>query len=167
VCEKGTEVLMEVPIPAHLSHTGEARMAVKGIDACIAPIVAALNAGGIATTGCCCGHGKRAGDILLLDGRTLLVLDFRPEPDEAGPQYKQGHFYTCSEIADAYIAGARDGRLHGAAATDHAISRSADAYVKSVHPVMGEPSCAPAAPPPTMAKCTDLRDMELFSCPGR
>lgn len=46
---------------------------VWGIDSCIAPIVAALNAGGIATLGSCCGHGKSNGDILLADGRVLII----------------------------------------------------------------------------------------------
>lgn len=30
------------------------------VDSCIAPIVAALNDGGIPTVGSCCGHGLRA-----------------------------------------------------------------------------------------------------------
>lgn len=45
----------------------------RGIDSCIAPIVAALNAGGIPTIGSCCGHGKSDGDILLADGRMLVI----------------------------------------------------------------------------------------------
>src|SRR6185436_14006562 len=55
------------------------------------------------------------------------------------PAYRQGHFYTCSEIAEAFKAGARDGRLYGEGATDALIERSADAYVKSVHPVVSAP----------------------------
>jgi len=47
---------------------------VRTIDRCIHQIIAALNAGGVETFACCCGHGKQAGTILLEDGRTLLVL---------------------------------------------------------------------------------------------
>lgn len=49
----------------------------KAIDSCIAPIVDALNKGGIATTGSCCGHGKNHGDILLADGRALVIRDLK------------------------------------------------------------------------------------------
>lgn len=45
-----------------------------GVDACIAPIIAALNAGGVPTIGSCCGHGKEPGSILLADGRELVVF---------------------------------------------------------------------------------------------
>jgi len=73
LCKWGTEQLLEVTIPAHLSHTGGERRAVKGIDMCIASIVEALNKGGIATISSCCGHGKLDGEIWLSDGRTLIV----------------------------------------------------------------------------------------------
>lgn len=74
MCEHRAEVLLRVPIPANLSHTGEARWDDKGVDACIAPIVQALNDAGILTAGCCCGHGKEPGSISLQDGRTLLII---------------------------------------------------------------------------------------------
>lgn len=73
MCKWGTEPKMVVTIPAHLSHTGEPREAVKGIDTCIAEIVRALNAGGIVTTSSCCGHGKSDGSISLADGRELVI----------------------------------------------------------------------------------------------
>lgn len=73
MCKWETETLMEVTIPAHLSHTGKARRAVKGIDACLAPLVKALNEGGITTASSCCGHGKEDGVILLADGRQLIA----------------------------------------------------------------------------------------------
>ena len=44
------------------------------VDPCIAPIAAALNAAGIATSASCCGHGKAHGGILLSDGRWLVVV---------------------------------------------------------------------------------------------
>lgn len=86
MCEHGTEVLMEVMVPAHMSHTGETRRAVKGIDACIAPIVQALNDAGILTAGCCCGHGREPGNIILADGRELVILPAK----SAGAPVQQG-----------------------------------------------------------------------------
>ncbi len=47
---------------------------VRTIDRCIHHIVAALNAGGVETVACCCGHGKQAGRIDLADGRVLVVM---------------------------------------------------------------------------------------------
>jgi len=52
--------------------------------------------------------------------------------------YVQGHFYTCAEVVEAYIAGARDCRDNGGNPSDHIIQRAADAYVKLVHPVEPE-----------------------------
>lgn len=46
---------------------------VRTIDRCIHHIVAALNAGGVETVACCCGHGERPGRITLADGRELAV----------------------------------------------------------------------------------------------
>jgi hypothetical protein len=43
------------------------------IDRCIAPIVAALQAGGINMRASCCGHGAGDGSIDLADGRRLVV----------------------------------------------------------------------------------------------
>jgi hypothetical protein len=73
MCNWGTEVGLIVTIPAHLSHTGVDRQDVKGIDSCIAPIVKALNDGGITTISSCCGHGKGTGVIMLADGRELEI----------------------------------------------------------------------------------------------
>ena len=70
-CGRG-QVTLTVLVPARLSHTGKTRWARKPIDACIAPIVKALNDAGIFTASCCCGHGHD-GDIRLHDGRTLVV----------------------------------------------------------------------------------------------
>ena len=73
-CKRKTEMLL-VNIPAHLSHTGEARWEYKPIDSCIAPIVAALNDHDILTASSCCGHGEYLGSIILQDGRVLLIMD--------------------------------------------------------------------------------------------
>jgi len=73
MCEWGTNTLCLVPMPAELSHTNEFRWAIKDIDSCIADLVNALNAAGIYTSNCCCGHGKAEGLILLHDGRALRI----------------------------------------------------------------------------------------------
>ena len=49
------------------------------IDACIAPVVLALDAGGIETVASCCGHGYIPGNIMLADGRELLIDASREE----------------------------------------------------------------------------------------
>jgi hypothetical protein len=45
----------------------------RAIDACIYPIVKALNDAGIITIASCCGHGKRPGNIALVDKRELII----------------------------------------------------------------------------------------------
>lgn len=52
---------------------------VRCIDWCIHHIVAALNAGGVETIACCCGHGKKDGRIDLADGRVLIIKKNRDE----------------------------------------------------------------------------------------
>lgn len=42
-------------------------------DPCLAPLVTALNDGGISTVASCCGHGRRPGFVALDDGRVLVV----------------------------------------------------------------------------------------------
>lgn len=74
MCGWGDTVLIKVKIPADLSGSGKVRWREKGIDRCIAPIVKALQEGGIDMRGSCCGHGKYLGDIHLQDGRMLLIL---------------------------------------------------------------------------------------------
>ena len=44
------------------------------IDVCIAPLVKALNQGGMVTVASCCGHGKMDGVISLQDGRELVIM---------------------------------------------------------------------------------------------
>lgn len=73
MCKHNTLTNCLVPMPPELSHTGEFRWAIKGIDACIAPIVNALNAAGIYTSNSCCGHGETDGTIFLHDGRVLVI----------------------------------------------------------------------------------------------
>lgn len=73
MCKWGTSEEVLVTIPAELSYTHEDRVDIKKIDACIAPIVRALNEAGIRTDASCCGHGKVDGFISLHDGRELVV----------------------------------------------------------------------------------------------
>ena len=59
------------------TYANQACLPIKGrvrcIDWCIHQIVAALNAGGVETVACCCGHGQCDGRIDLEDGRVLIV----------------------------------------------------------------------------------------------
>lgn len=73
MCEHGTNVLMYVPIPAEIAFDGKFRWDWKDVDACLAPMIQALNDAGIYTTNCCCGHGKSNGKIYLHDGRVLEI----------------------------------------------------------------------------------------------
>jgi hypothetical protein len=68
-------VAVWVKIPADLACEGRDKWKECAIDACIAPLVHALQQGGIDMRGSCCGHGKRRGEIHLQDGRLLLVLN--------------------------------------------------------------------------------------------
>lgn len=71
-------VVLPLTIPAYLSYTSKERIKDCSIDACIAPIVKALNDGGIITIACCCGHKRGPGSIVLSDGRELIVAaDFK------------------------------------------------------------------------------------------
>ena len=56
----------------------------RDIDFCIADLVAALNAAGIATIASCCGHrGKCPADILLEDGRVLTIANAKRDGRKA------------------------------------------------------------------------------------
>lgn len=74
MCKWGTDVIVEVEIPADLSHSGVAYRKHVGIDACIAPIVKALSDAGIGMSASCCGHGRGPGSIHLQDGRELVIM---------------------------------------------------------------------------------------------
>lgn len=73
MCEWGTEEQIEVTIAAHLSSDGTTKRKTVGIDACIAPLVRALDAAGVVMTASCCGHGRATGRIDLADGRVLTI----------------------------------------------------------------------------------------------
>lgn len=69
MCNDHSGVLVEIPGASSRGHLGKAR----GIDACIAPLVEALNKAGMPTVASCCGHGRRAGNVVLEDGREILI----------------------------------------------------------------------------------------------
>jgi hypothetical protein len=73
MCKWGTDTNLCVPIPARLAWDGQFQWAVRGVDSCIADLVQALNAAGIYTANCCCGHDKGDGIIFLHDGRVLII----------------------------------------------------------------------------------------------
>lgn len=63
MCEWGTTV----PMPLN----GR----VRDIDSCLALLIATLNTiPALETSGCCCGHGKMPGSVLLKDGSALVVM---------------------------------------------------------------------------------------------
>ena len=82
MCKWGNTTPVLVKIPTDLSCTGNEKWKRAAIDSCIAPIVRALQEGGIDMRGSCCGHRIDIGDIHLQDGRVLLIVDdiyyFRP-----------------------------------------------------------------------------------------
>lgn len=81
MCEHGRSALVRVKVPADLAAEGHEKWKDAAIDECIAPLVAALQGGGIDMCGSCCGHGQRDGHIDLQDGRGLLILS--PERNTA------------------------------------------------------------------------------------
>ena len=76
MCEQGVYDEVEVFVYGINAAEGKDKFKLAKIDRCIAPIIRALQDAKIWTTSCCCGHGKREGEILLLDGRALIVTTF-------------------------------------------------------------------------------------------
>ena len=70
MCDEHSSVLVEIPTASERGEHGRQR----GIDGCIAPLIDALNQGGVATVASCCGHNKRPGSIVLADGRELRIF---------------------------------------------------------------------------------------------
>lgn len=71
VCEHGDTVPVLCRLPSGMT---DREWKGRSIDRCIAPLVKALQEGGINMLGSCCGHGEVKGNICLEDGRGLLVL---------------------------------------------------------------------------------------------
>lgn len=78
MCDDHSGVLVEIPTASKRGPDGSKR----AVDACLAPLVKVLNDNGIATKASCCGHGKRPGTIILMDGRELLIV----------PDYETGRY---------------------------------------------------------------------------
>jgi len=74
MCKWNDTKRVKVKIPADLSHTRVERWDYKQIDFCIADIIEALQKGNINMRGSCCGHGKGNGEIILQDGRVLIIM---------------------------------------------------------------------------------------------
>jgi len=73
MCKSGNYQRVKVKVPAGLSCTNKVKWKLAKIDKCIAPIVKALQKGGIDMGGSCCGHGKNDGQIHLVDNRILII----------------------------------------------------------------------------------------------
>lgn len=109
---------MEVTIVGALSHTGGDRRAHKPIDLCIAPLVRALDAGGVRMRASCCGHGKAPAEIALDDGTTIFRLadgiwyqDFPGVPHPADPSRASDHsLMTPSEPIRSILAATLEDR---------------------------------------------------------
>jgi ribosomal protein L32 len=54
------------------------RSGIREVDACLMPLIDALNRSGHYTASSCCGHGLMPGNICLEDGRELVIM-----PDHA------------------------------------------------------------------------------------
>lgn len=73
MCLPGEMKEILVKISEDLSHSGISFWKYQKIDKCIAPIIDALQKGGIDMRGSCCGHGKGYGRIDLQDGRIIQI----------------------------------------------------------------------------------------------
>ena len=62
-------------VRVNLSHLTSRGYTWAGVDPCIAPLVQILNDGGIQTIASCCGHGNRPGNIILENGKELIICD--------------------------------------------------------------------------------------------
>lgn len=100
MCDWGDTVPVRVHLPADLSSSGESRWAVKQIDKCIAPLVAALQEKP-KTRGSCCGHGKNPGWITLSDGRDVTIPEAEKLLDGPVPEgvLFGRPFYSASQMA--------------------------------------------------------------------
>lgn len=67
---------MEDLAKIYLTPSSDTLIIYAWVDPCIAPLVQALNNGGMRTTSSCCGHGQRPGTITLEGGLELLVADY-------------------------------------------------------------------------------------------
>ena len=97
MCEVGDTMMVMIPAP-------DGRTEVS-VDRCIAPLVQALNDGGVKTVSCCCGHSKHPGYIWLDDGRVLVIL---PEYTGKMGLQKVWDLFAPDKFPDALTADAND-----------------------------------------------------------
>lgn len=76
-CRETIPVMLHVD--ADLSCTGKEKWREWGIDACIAPVVSALQKAGVNMRGSCCGHGKGPAEIMLSGGGSI---NFYPKREQ-------------------------------------------------------------------------------------
>ena len=87
MCERRDRLL--VSVPEYNRETKEVTWSEQEIDRCLVKIIKALNAGGIYTKMCCCGHGDHRGSIELFDGRIISISDGYHYPGSMGPEYDE------------------------------------------------------------------------------
>lgn len=69
------------------------------VDRCLAPIVRALNDGGVQTAMCCCGHGEHDGFILLGRDEQYQLLVVVPSGRESLERFRK-HYKPVAEMFD-------------------------------------------------------------------
>jgi hypothetical protein len=74
ICPCTTTIDVGCEIPSGYSHTRKRHKKICSIDKCLAPLIRALQAAKIVTTGCCCGHGECDGTVVFEDGTRLIVI---------------------------------------------------------------------------------------------
>lgn len=82
MCDQHSNVPVDIPSATPKGHLGTLRL----IDGCIADLVRVLNENGYPTRASCCGHGDSLGNIVLVDGRELLIV-----PDYETARRMEGH----------------------------------------------------------------------------
>lgn len=104
MCKWGTLAL--VNCPAGFSGENKERQVVP-VDACIAPLVRALNNGGILTVASCCGHGNGPGRITLQDGRELAIYGTAVPRPKAQHRFPEGMIGGICQRCGVSMARAR------------------------------------------------------------
>lgn len=80
MCQWGTDAIVTLAHPMEVSGRTEIT-----VDACLAPLVQALNDAGVHTLGCCCGHGHAAGSILYEQNGTVHEISVSQTEQPAAP----------------------------------------------------------------------------------
>ena len=73
MCYNANSIDLVVPDSARPVSRGQ-RWHTAKIDECLVPLINALNTGGIHTRSCCCGHGRRLGQVVLEDHSEFIIL---------------------------------------------------------------------------------------------